>query len=496
MTSVRKSPNMMSTTGRIPVTAAPTPRPVMPGSEIGESRTRSGPNSSTSPASTLNGVPASATSSPITNTVSSRRSSSASAWFTAWANVSSGIDVLGDLARIGDRRLERERETGPDLGARLELGVLQSLRRRQLLLLEPGAVECERVALAPPEILLLLRPVVRAVDVADVVPVIAVRVAEQERGPAAAARPLDELGRLPVDGAHVLPVDLARLDAERARPSEDLAGSRLEVVRVLVVLVVLADVDHGQRPQGRDVHHLVEQPLAERALAEEADGDLVGAAPLRGERGSGRDPRRAADDRVRAEVPVLVVGDVHRAALAAAVAGLLAEQLGEHPADLGSLREAVPVAAVRRRDPVLAPQRRAHADGDRLLTDVEMRQAGHLRAAVELVRLLLEEPDQRHPAVHLEREIGAELGARGGQAHGATRRVSGGEDSLPGEPGGSPGAPSKKGVRGGDMVSPTGASRRRATLTRAPPSRRRPWPRARRRARRSPSRRCPSRSPP
>ena len=34
-----KSPNMMSTTGRIPVMAAPTPMPVMPASEIGESIT-------------------------------------------------------------------------------------------------------------------------------------------------------------------------------------------------------------------------------------------------------------------------------------------------------------------------------------------------------------------------------------------------------------------------------------------------------------------------
>ena len=49
MTSVRKSPNMMSTTGRMPVIAAPTPMPVMPASEIGESITRAGPNSSTSP---------------------------------------------------------------------------------------------------------------------------------------------------------------------------------------------------------------------------------------------------------------------------------------------------------------------------------------------------------------------------------------------------------------------------------------------------------------
>ena len=52
-----KSPNMMSTTGRKPVMAAPTARPVKPASEIGVSMTRSLPNSSTRPFTTLNGVP-------------------------------------------------------------------------------------------------------------------------------------------------------------------------------------------------------------------------------------------------------------------------------------------------------------------------------------------------------------------------------------------------------------------------------------------------------
>ena len=74
-----KSPNMMSTTGRMPVMAAPTPIPVMPASEMGESITLSVPNSSTRPLSTLKGVPASATSSPMMNTLGSRRSSSARA---------------------------------------------------------------------------------------------------------------------------------------------------------------------------------------------------------------------------------------------------------------------------------------------------------------------------------------------------------------------------------------------------------------------------------
>src|SRR3989304_3459014 len=100
-----KSPNMISTTGRRPVIATPTPRPVMPASEMGESITRSGPNSSTKPDRTLKGVPASATSSPTMNTRGSRRISSASASRMASAKVSSrplasGIDVLSDLAHI------------------------------------------------------------------------------------------------------------------------------------------------------------------------------------------------------------------------------------------------------------------------------------------------------------------------------------------------------------------------------------------------------------
>src|SRR5712691_7435185 len=420
ITSVRKSPNMMSTTGRSPVIAAPTPRPVMPGSEMGVSRTRSGPNSSTRPERTLNGVPASATSSPMTNTVGSRRSSSASASLTARANVSSGIHVLRHLARVGERRVECEREPGLDLRTGLVGDPLQVGRRRELVLPEPRPQDREWVALAPPELLLLLRPVIRPVDVADVMAVVAVRVAEQERRAAAAACALDQLGRLRVHRAHVLPVDLARLDAERARPGENLAGSRLEVVRVLVVLVVLADVDHGQLPERRHVHDLVDEPLAERPLAEEADGDLVGPAPLRRERGARRDARGAADDRVRAEIPVLVIGNVHGAALAAAVAGLLAEQLREHPPRLGALGEAVSVPAVRGGDPVVAPQRRADADRDRLLADVEVGEARHLRAAVELVRMLLEQADERHAPVHTQRELGADLRARGGRTHAST----------------------------------------------------------------------------
>src|SRR5712691_2639081 len=172
MTSVRKSPNMMSTTGRIPVIAAPRPMPAMPASEIGESITRSGPNSSTRPDSTLNGVPASATSSPITNTEGSRRSSSASASFTAWPRVSSrvsgsiaalGIDMLIHLAGVGIGSRERE------LDARRDLGLEQARLEQR-----------DRITCGAPLRLLLLGAVVAAFDVADMVAVVAIRGTEQE----------------------------------------------------------------------------------------------------------------------------------------------------------------------------------------------------------------------------------------------------------------------------------------------------------------------------
>src|SRR6266508_2552130 len=285
---------MMSTTGRMPVIAAPSPIPVMPASEIGESRTRSVPNSSTSPEVTLKGVPASATSSPMRNTVGSRRSSSASASLTACASeisrvpscslgtvTSAGVDMLVDLAGIGERGLERVLGGGRHLcldvvGDALELALV-----RETPLDDPGTEEAERIALGLPPLLFVLRAVVGTIDVADVVAVVAVCLADEKAGALAATGTLDGAVGGRVDRARVLPVDFLGRDPERRRPRPDVARGRLREVRVLVV------------------------------------------------------------------------GNVHRAALAAAVALLLAEELAEHTVDRRALRQAVAVAAVGARDVVV-----------------------------------------------------------------------------------------------------------------------------------------------
>src|SRR5690606_5615712 len=143
-------------------------------------------------------------------------------------------------------------------------------------------------------------------------------------------------------------------------------------VRVLAVLVVLAHVDDRQLPQLSHVHHLVKQTLAQRALAEEAHGHLPAAALLGREAGTRGDAGAATHDGVRPEVAVLLVGDVHRAALAAAVAGRTPQQFGEHQIEPGALRHAVAVAAVGAGDVVAAVERLAHAHGHGLLTGVQV----------------------------------------------------------------------------------------------------------------------------
>ena len=69
MATVRKSLNMSSAMGLRPVAALPTAAPMMAPSEIGVSRTRSGPNSSIMPALTPKQPPKAPTSSPNRSTL-------------------------------------------------------------------------------------------------------------------------------------------------------------------------------------------------------------------------------------------------------------------------------------------------------------------------------------------------------------------------------------------------------------------------------------------
>src|SRR6202167_4562838 len=221
MVSVMKSPNMMSTTGRSPVIAAPTATPVKPASEIGVSPTRAAPNSSTSPDKTLNGVPASATSSPKIHTRESRRISSASASRTACANVSSrsgiarsGINVFLQLIDTGIGRPNGEFHCGFHFRARCGGNLLERRRIRMPLPVQPVGKQLDGISLAPPMLLFLLRAVIFAIDVAHVMAAVAVGIGLEEGRAVARTSTLYQALCDFIHRAHILAVDLCRFQSE------------------------------------------------------------------------------------------------------------------------------------------------------------------------------------------------------------------------------------------------------------------------------------------
>src|ERR1700733_2172743 len=218
-----KSPNMMSITGRMPVIAAPTAMPVNPASEIGVSSTRSAPNSSTRPVSTLNGWPASAMSSPRIKTLGSRRISSARASRMACASVSSrvataspplvsgplfasSIDILIHLVGAGIRSIERELHGAIDLSLHFVMNFVEGSAIGRTLRQQPLPHDAKGIAIGLPLLLFLFRAIVFAAHIADVVPVVSIGVHQQQGRTFACTGALHQLLGRCVHGAHILAV--------------------------------------------------------------------------------------------------------------------------------------------------------------------------------------------------------------------------------------------------------------------------------------------------
>src|SRR5688572_8312497 len=139
-----KSPNMISTTGRMPMIPPPNRTPASASSEIGVSTTRSGPKRSTSPSVTLKTPPAVATSSPMTTTAGSAASSSAIASQSAVRNSS-----MCNLLRLRKRCFQRGLEGRGDLALDPLLERGDVLGAHAVLAHQGAAREHQRVALAP-----------------------------------------------------------------------------------------------------------------------------------------------------------------------------------------------------------------------------------------------------------------------------------------------------------------------------------------------------------
>ena len=197
-----------------------------------------------------------------------------------------------------------------------------------------------------------------------------------------------------------------RSDPERLGPRLQAAGRHLADMGVFAVQIVLAGIDHRKLPECCHVHHFVEQALPQRPIAEERNRHRVGS-PLLGREGRTRgDAEGAADNRIGPQIAVFLVGDVHRAPLAAAVALRLAEQLAEHPPEFGALRDAVPVATMRGGNKIVRLEGLADAHGNGFLAAIHVRESRHFRGPVEPVGLVLESADAGHLPVHPQISFG------------------------------------------------------------------------------------------
>ena len=156
----------------------------------------------------------------------------------------------------------------------------------------------------------------------------------------------------------------------------------------------------------------MERALLGGAVAEEAQDDLVLLAQLRGPRGAGGLGDALADDPRRAQEAALGIGQVHRAAVAAAQPVPAAVDLGHDRLRVGAEHDRVAVAAVGGHQLVVGLERRQRAD-DRGLGAVGQVRVAADHAGVLLERpldALLELPDPQHLGEHPDQPVVVELG--------------------------------------------------------------------------------------
>ena len=308
--------------------------------------------------------------------------------------VAEDVDVVVERLGRRERRLVGELDGLVDPADDLLVEPLGLALLEHALLLEPAGEDLDRVALAPLRDL-LLGAVLLGVGHRVAAEAVGDRL-HQDRL-ALLARRLDRLGDDRVGVEHVHAVALQARDAEALAAAVQVGHGRVALERGAHAELVVGDhEDHRQLPQRGEVERLAEGALVGRAVAEHAQGDLVGALVVAGERHPGGQRQVAADDAVAAHEAVLEVEHVHRPAAPVRDAVLAAEQLGHHAVGVRAARERVAVGAVGGDQVVLVAQRPHGADDRRLLADREVQEAADLGLGVHLARALLEAADEHH----------------------------------------------------------------------------------------------------
>ena len=119
--------------------------------------------------------------------------------------------------------------------------------------------------------------------------------------------------------------------------------------------IIFADEDHRQFPDCGQIERFVKGSLIGRPVAKEAGGHVVTFCDYGRQGRPGRDRQSGADDAIGAKDAQGKVNDVHRAALAFAIAGALAINLRHHLGQLAAFGDQVAMAAMGRGDTVGLP---------------------------------------------------------------------------------------------------------------------------------------------
>jgi hypothetical protein len=141
------------------------------------------------------------------------------------------------------------------------------------------------------------------------------------------------------------------------------------------------------------------------AVAEHAHRDRLGFQHLQALRSADRDRDAAGDNAVGAQHADREVGDMHRAALAAAIAALAPVELEHHAGRIGALGDGVAVAAVIGGEPVVLAQAGADAGGDTFLPERDVQRTRDLACLVGGKRRLLEGADPHHRAIEVDEAL-------------------------------------------------------------------------------------------
>src|SRR5262249_44379444 len=113
----------------------------------------------------------------------------------------------------------------------------------------------------------------------------------------------------------------------------------------------------------------------------------------------------AANDGVTAHEAFFHFKEVHRSTTALRAACRLAEQLGHRSLHIPDSHQIMSMLTVRGQNVVSGLDRRDRTDRDRLLTDIEVKEATHLAAGIRPRRLFFKAADANHIAVKRKHEI-------------------------------------------------------------------------------------------